>query len=344
MTISRAKKLIWFFIGLLFFSLALICFSSIFGITELIYPVKIDSAYVAAVHLKPTTQNQPVDTINPITYYSTPEQLGIRYEPFDIITRDSIKLKGWYFQPQLEETGLTILLIHDIQESKYSFLEDAKAFSERGFRVCMVDMRACGESDGTYFTMGTVAAQDISQILDSLYCRPETRDIAILGSGTGAAIGIQCISYNKRPVALVVQNCFLTLTGYFSRYAKRKWGILGTWFFPLMKRELERQMGFNSDSLNLQNKISDINTPSLFIAKAKESLEELKETHLLYESSPAEKKEFIFFRGAYEGVFDAKEQKEYYDRISAFINTSIPKTNKKTRFRKLVTNDHQSNH
>ena len=341
MPLSRTRKLIWFFIGLSALALALISFSSILGITELVYPIRIDSAYVKAVNQKKLNKAELQDSLRSRPFFYKPEQLDLKYEPFRVTASDSIHLNGWYFEPLSEETGITLLLIHDIRESKLSYLETARAFTERGFRVCAMDMRACGESEGSYFTMGVLSASDISIILDSLYCRPETRYTGILGVGTGAAIAIHTLSFDKRPVALVVQNSFASLTAYFSRYAHKKWGVLGSWFFPWMKKELDKQMGFNSDSLNLQDKISRITTPTLFIAKAGESLDDLKETHLLFETSPAEKKEFIFFRGADESD---QEKKQYIDRISAFINTAVPKKAKPTRFRKLVSNDHPLHH
>ncbi len=341
MSLSRTRKLIWFFIGLSAFGLALISLSSIFGITELVYPIRIDSSYVQAINQKQGGKPEPRDSLRSLPVFFKPEQLHLRYEPFQVTVSDSIHLKGWYFEPMTEETGVTLLLIHDIRESKLSYLETARGLVERGFRVCAMDMRACGESEGGYFTMGMLSASDISIILDSLYCRPETRYTGLIGVGTGAAIAIHTLTFDKRPVALVVQNSFSSLTAYFSRYARKKWGVLGTWFFPWMKKELDKQMGFNSDSLNLQDKISRITTPTLFIAKAGESLDDLKETHLLFESSPAEKKEFIFFRGADESE---QEKKQYIDRISAFVNTAVPKKAKPTRFRKLVSNDHPLHH
>ena len=153
-------------------------------------------------------------------------------------------LKGWYFKPATVCNGTTILIIHDINESKISYLMAAKAFTERGFDVCCVDMRACGESGGTYFTLGTLISNDISIILDSLFCKPEINEIALFGAGTGAAIVIQAASYDPRPMAVIVQNSFTRLTGYYSRYARHKWGIVGDWFFPQMKKELENQAGF----------------------------------------------------------------------------------------------------
>jgi pimeloyl-ACP methyl ester carboxylesterase len=343
MTRSRVTKLIFFFIALAFVAGVIFAFSSILGITELVYPVKIDSAYVTALQ-RSREREIIADTVNPALFLFKPEQLEMQYENMKVMTYDSLLLSGWYFMPVYEELGITILIIPDINESKISYLEGAKAFTERGFRVCCVDMRACGESEGSYFTMGTISAIDIRSILDSLYCRPETKHVAVMGTGTGAAIAIQAASYDQRPIALIAQNAFAGLTGYFSRYASHKWGVLGKWFFPLMKKELDRQTGFNSDSLNLQKLVLRISKPSLFIARAKESIEDLKETHLLYERSKALKKEFLFFGEMMEEDLSQTEQKDYYDKISAFISTAIPKKVKRTRFKKLVLDDHPVNH
>lgn len=340
---SRGIKLFIFFILLIGMAGVIFIYSSILGIGELVYPVKVDSAYVAARQLNFLKHKKPTDTIPSDMFLYKPEQLELNYETILFQTTDSIILKGWYFKPKTECRGITILIIHDLNESKLSYLVAAKAFTERGFDVCCVDMRACGESGGSYFTFGTLISKDISIIMDSLFCRPEIDEIAMFGIGTGAAIAILAASYDQRAAVLIVENCFVNLNVYFSRYATHKWGILGTWFFPQMKKELNNQMGFHSDSLNLQEIIMRVSKPMLFVAKAKERIEDLKETHLLFECSPAERKEFIFFRESTGSENLLEQEKAYYDKISAFISTSVPKKEKKTKFKKLVLNDHQVN-
>ena len=339
----RAGKLILFFIVLFSLAVVIIGFSSIIGITELVYPVKIDSAYVMATQRDLNQPKSGSDSLDPGLFLFKPEQLDMAYEDFIIKTKDSLLLKGWYFLPRHDESGICLLIIHDISESKITYLEAARAFTERGFRVCCVDMRACGTSQGSYFTMGAISSSDISIILDSLYSKPETRNIAVMGVGTGAAIALQAATYDQRPIAWVIQNSFVSLTAYFSRYARHKWGLLGNWFFPYMKKELDRQMGFNSDSLNLQKIIASVTKPTLFVARAKERIEDLKDTHLLFEISPAEKKEFVFFREQTTRDSSNEQQKAYFDKISAFISTSVPKKEKRTKFKRLVINDHKVN-
>lgn len=336
MTRKGTTKLLIF--SALLFTLAslTITFSSIFGIAELVYPVRVDSAYIASKQINLSKEVRLKDSLNPVMFLYKPEQLQLKYVNFPVKTSDGILLKGWYFASSTVETGITILLIHDINESKINYLEAAKAFTDRGFRVCCIDMRGCGESEGDYFTMGQLSAQDISIILDSLYGKPETNHVSIIGIGTGAAIAIQAVSIDHRPVSLIVQNGFASLTDYFNRYAIRKWGIAGKWFFPFMKKELDKQMGFNSDSLNLQVLIGQVSIPTLFIAKARDLIEDLKETHLLFERSGTSKKEFIFFSDDKEENYFEKNEKEYYDKISAFISTSIPQKSNQTRFRKFV--------
>jgi|GEM_PF-1001185 len=339
MSPSRIRKLLIFFAALAILAMVIISFSSIFGITELINPVRIDSAYVKALQINETQNAEDGQPLDPAKFIYNPEQIGLEYEDFHVKTNDGYLLRGWYFNPLNTVSGITILIIPDINESKISWLPAAKAFTERGFHVCCIDMRACGESEGAYFTMGSISTSDISNILDSLYSRVETRYISLFGAGTGAAIAIRAMTIDQRPICMEIQNCFATLTGYFSRYATHKWGMMGRWFFPVMKKELDKQMGFNSDSLNLQQLITRIRKPSLFLARAKESIDDLKETHLLYELSPAQKKEFVFFSEKSEADSTLDQQKEYYDKISAFISTSIPKKEKRTRFKKLVLND-----
>src|SRR6185295_3568785 len=99
--------------------------------------------------LQPTTDSMAVDS----QFYYNPGDLNLRYENFNVRTSDWQTLRGWYIASDDTE-AITLLLIHDLSESKIAYINFISQMHDRGLNVCVVDMRAHGNSDGTTFSPG----------------------------------------------------------------------------------------------------------------------------------------------------------------------------------------------
>ncbi|MGI8892634.1 MAG: hypothetical protein ACR2GN_04155, partial [Bacteroidia bacterium] len=133
---------------------AIIFSTSFFSVSELLYPVRIDSAYVKKNTREYMMQWSNYDTTTLPQPLFIPDQLSLVYSPFDIYTKDSILLKGWYFDNPPNPINVTLVVVHDINESKINYINYAREFWERGIRVLLMDMRAHGNSGGEKFYLG----------------------------------------------------------------------------------------------------------------------------------------------------------------------------------------------
>src|SRR5437764_6790922 len=191
---------------------------------DLIYPERVDSAYIAFHH-------------NSNEVFYNPSDIGLVYQNINIKTADSILLKGWYI-PLSDTDAATLVVIHDINESKIKYLNLAKQMHDRGLKVCLFDLRAHGNSGGRKFSPGLVSVNDVRSVLDSLEQKQETKHIILMGMGIGAGIALQAAALDERCEVLVLQCPYDDFTKYLQRYAEREWKKMRGFYMPVLKRKL----------------------------------------------------------------------------------------------------------
>jgi uncharacterized protein len=329
-----------FRIGFIFILIIIVLYlvSSQFSITELIYPVKIDSLYIHTQELKYEKESASGGQKPGKIFLYHPSQLGLACMDLIIRTQDSLQLKAWYIVDSNIKTGITLILLPDIKESKIQYIDEASELISRGLNVCLVDLRAQGESGGVKYTPGKSSVHDISVVIDTLVSKFKTETMVLMGNDLGSAVAIQAVENEKRINALVVQNSFLTLNDYLWRYTEKKYGRFNKIFFWRMKSGYEKELGISADSLNLLDLIKRIKIPSLFISNITENYLDYKSTRQLFDSSAASKKEWQVFKFTSESEKDLEAKKKYYDKIASFINSNIPKKKKQSKFKRLVYN------
>lgn len=322
--------------ALLLFTIYLVI--PLFSITELIYPVKMDSVFLHAQQMQYEKELSEGKAKPGKIFLYNPLQLNLISENFSIRTPDSITLKGWYVTDSTVNSGITLILIPDLKESKLNYIEAASEFLARGIHVCLVDMRAQGESEGAFYTMGKITIQDLSIIIDSLISKYKTENIAVMGNNTGAAIALQGGDFEERIKVLVLQNPFLSLDDYLATYAVEKYGKFSKLFYKRLRKDFEREIGFSADSLNLSGLVKEVELPTLFISYLSENHLDYQSSEKLFNASAASKKEWIIYREFEEEKKRWEENKIYYDKIAAFVNSNIPKKKKQSKFKRLVFN------
>ncbi len=323
---------------LLFVLIVIITYLAVskFSISELIYPPKIDSLYLHAQQISYEKEVAEGKAKPGKIFLYHPSQLGLATDNFSVMTQDSIHLKGWYITDSTLFFGTTLILLPDINESKFNYIDIADEFVNRGIHVCLMDMRAQGESEGLQYSMGENSSKDVSVIIDSLVAKYKTENIAVMGSGTASVIALQSSLKDNRIKVTVIQNPFLSLHDYLLDYTKDKYGRFNKLFYPRTLKTYERQTGIKVDSLNLKILISRLNTPTLFINSIFEDNFNLKPTEELYSASTEKIKNWIIFREQPDEKENIKARKKFFDRVASFITSSMPKKTKKSKFRKLV--------
>lgn len=128
--------------------------------------------YLAYFSVHPFARNIP----------AMPENLDA--EVVDLVTSDGVTLKAWYLP---SENGAAIIALHGSGGNRLSVLPHAEMLSKHGYGVLMIDMRAHGESGGT-FVNGWNVVPDFDAAVAYLETRPdvEPNQIGALGLSSGA--------------------------------------------------------------------------------------------------------------------------------------------------------------
>lgn len=308
----------------------------IFSITELIYPVKIDSVYLRAQQLKYERDLSMGRAKSGKIFLYNPTQLGLLNKEINVKTKDSVELKGWYVTDSTIKSTVVLILLPDINESKLNYINVASEFVYRELPVCLMDMRAQGESEGACYTMGKISVNDVSAIIDTVIAKFNTPTIVLMGSGTAATIALQASLTDARIKILLLQNPFENLNDYLHEFAEKKYGVFQTLFFKRMKQDLEQKSGIQTDSLNLSELIKKTELPTLFISSITASNLDFNSAKELFLHSNAKKKKWIVYKQSGDELISTAASKEHYDAITAFINSNIPPAKMQSKFKKLV--------
>ena len=302
---------------------------------DLLYPQRIDSSFIE-FQRQQVFRDQPgnFDSIDSTIFFN-PSDLKLDYITFDVRTTDNLLLRGWYISSG-DSNANTILVLPDLNESKIQKLNFAKQMHDRGFNVCLIDLRAHGNSDGTVFSPGIASVSDVKSVLDSLLAHAETNHIAIFGSGVSAGITLQNALYDGRADAIVLQCPYNSFSRFVKLYSDKKWGNSEFIFKPILRRKLEKLVLMPLQNLHLANFSRMVSTPTLLFAAGDDELYSPLDAYAVYDSSAAEIKDIYMVKKSTHETIELVGGDQYYNVIAEFVNGALPKRVIKTRNRKMT--------
>lgn len=323
-------RIFYFFSALLVLIGSFILLSPSLITPDLIYPNRIDSTYIAYHSFQ--------EGANPDTLLFNPTDVGLKYSELKVITTDGLTLKGWI--TFVEDTPAnTIIIFHDLNESRILYIDHLKQFHDRGFNVAIFDMRAHGSSEGLEFTPGLPSLDDAVLMIDSIIAKNGTRHIVLMGVGIGSAVALQAAVYDTRTDGLILQSPFSSYEDYLDRYATLKWGLMKDIWFPVLLKRSTELLKYPIEELDLAEIAKYTSVPSLFIIGSEEEKVFTSEALQVFDASVTEKKELFLVRNAARENIAKAGGEAYYNRITAFFLSTLPKVQKTTRFKKLAIND-----
>jgi len=333
------KNIFRFGIFAILCSMVLVIITPVLTLNSILYPVKIDSSFVRQEQIAYEKLLQKGKADSGRVFLYSPEQLNINYMEVALTLSDSVKINGWMALDTLRPQSPLLLIIPDIEEGAILYFPALKQFCDRGFNVCVMDMRGQGNSGGDYYDMGKLAASDLIYLIGELKKMPFIDKVAILGNRTGAAIAIKAISDSSSIAdVLILQNPLLTMEYFFSRQATKKWGEFIQPVMPALNRSYEQQTGISIEEYDYEKMVSDLLVPHMMVVANYFSKKIIDETVTVYHASNYYRKRLYIERDTFKKPTGFDNSKKYYDKISSFINSSLPPKSKKSRFLKLASN------
>lgn len=141
-------------------------------------------------------------------YEFTPEDFGITYKEFKIVTEDDFNLNAWLLEP-LNASKKSVVFCHSGEGNMADFIEHASNFVSLGYNVVMFDYRGYGKSDSfkvsTKFYIYSQFAKDVTAALDWVRKYHAVWTVDVYGVGMGAGLGL-AIAANRPEVQHVVAD------------------------------------------------------------------------------------------------------------------------------------------
>lgn len=332
------KNIFRFSVFLIFLSSVFVLITPLFSVNSLVYPPRIDSVFVSEQQYLFESKMKAMGADSVQVFIYDPSQLNINYIDIDLPMADSIHLRGWMAIDTTRIISPLLLIIPDISEGAIDYIPALKEFSSRGFNVCAMDLRGQGMSDGEKYLPGETSVNDLAYLIKQLRTMPFINHVAVLGSGTGAGIAISLLNDSTHADVLILQNPVTTFNYFFAQTGSTFFSSIPEVFSPAIQRSYEKQTGINIAELNYEKIISELLIPQMFVTANFQSGDRIRQTLLMYDASTYFRKRLYVDTETFLKRPGFSNSKEYFDKISAFINSSLPYKSKKVTRKKLATN------
>ena len=146
--------------------------------------------------------------------------IGAHWSDVSFLSRgDGLRLKGWLFRPDTAN-GRSVIMVHGLKHNRvdenYGSDKVAHDLIQHGYAVLMFDLRACGESEGTRFTLGSREYLDVLGAYD--FMKQDgggtpfaPARMAVLGDSMGAASTLLASPEMPDVGAIVADSAFADL-------------------------------------------------------------------------------------------------------------------------------------
>ncbi len=245
-------------------------------------------------------------------------------ELWTLTSRDDLKLAADHFSPK-EPSHRWALLVHGYGRDRTFAYDYAEAYLERGWNVITPDLRAAGESEGEYITMGFFESDDLIGWIKKIVELDPSAEIVLHGVSMGAATVMLTTGKELPPnVKVAVEDC--GYTSAYEMFRDQLQVIFGLPEFPIMKCVdvvSGVKTGASVSSAAPIKAVGATKVPMLFIHGDADRLIDHSMMERLFEASGAPVKEQWTVEGAGHADAKPKNPAAYFERVFAFVDRFI---------------------
>lgn len=142
----------------------------------------------------------------------SPSEIGLRYEECDFIvcdeqSRERLQIVGWWVEA-LGKSDRSVVIVHGYADSRAGALAWAPVWLDIGFNALLIDLRAHGESGGTFTAAGLAERFDLQQVISELRVRKpaQTQQMMLFGASLGATIALAAAEVTPDIAGVVIDS------------------------------------------------------------------------------------------------------------------------------------------
>jgi alpha-beta hydrolase superfamily lysophospholipase len=272
-----------------------------------------------------------------------PRQYGLSPRTVSLISADGIPLKAWWEKPwAIPEPKGTVIIVHGSQMNKTGMAFQAGRLLPQGFSVMVPDLRAHGQSGGTYSTFGYKEALDVEAAVRWVRAREGNKPIALLGYSSGAVAALFAASRMPEVSAVIADSAFIDTHDVLRREAaflrhpppnaEVPWNhrlrltlFTAPGFSSVVEWVFRWRAGvpFEPPEADLLAAVAKIKTAHvLYMASEHDPVVPREVTERLYRATASPNKQILFQPGAFHSAL-AGDVRRYLSTISAFLDDAF---------------------
>jgi pimeloyl-ACP methyl ester carboxylesterase len=160
----------------------------------------------------------------------------------------------------------TVVIVHGYSDAKVGGIAWAPLFHSLGYHILAIDLRAHGESGGTYSTAGYWERHDLNQVIDRIKNdKPrETRTLVLFGVSLGAACVAAAVQTRDDIAAVIFEGPYTNYPDAVRAHGELL-GAPGGWLHRATIRVAEWMSRANFDEVKPVDLIPTIPCPVMII-------------------------------------------------------------------------------
>lgn len=317
---KKKKKLgLKIVIGVLVLLLAVLMFAGNYLVDFAI--VRKENAKDVAPESTVTAENQEIidSNIKEIQEQTDQWLQMVRQEDAELVSEDGLKLKGDVFWTD-SGSHKWLIAVHGYTGKRQDMQNVAGFYGLQGYNVLTPDMRAHGESQGTYIGMGWLDRQDILKWIQYVIDLDDQAEIVLHGISMGGAT-VMMASGEKLPqqVKGIVEDCgYTSVWDIFSDELSYLFHLPD---FPILYAAdgiAWLRAGYEFKSASALEQVAKSQVPTLFIHGSEDNFVHTDMVYELFDACQAPK-DLLVIQGAGHGDAYKMDPELYFHTVFSFI-------------------------
>lgn len=245
---------------------------------------------------------------------------SIKNEKVEVTAKDGITLRGTEYIKD-DKINNWVIVLHGYHSNPESVISVGMHFSEKGYNVLILYMRATGESEGEYIGMGWLDKDDLKCWIDLIVKQNSNANIVLHGSSMGAATVLMA-SGDELPnnvKAIIEDSGYTSVWDIFASEAKARFNLPEFPVLNMFEIVANYRAKYDIKEASALEQVKKATVPILFIHGDSDDFVPEYMCEKLYESANC-KKDKLIIHGAGHTESRYKEPDIYYNKIFDFLS------------------------